>query len=334
MSAHAAEALEVVNAQGASASFEPYGARLAELRVPDRDGRLDNVVLGFDGAAGYREHAGLYVGATIGRVAGRIAGGAFTLGGRRYELARNEGDAHLHGGAHRSFDRVTWAAERVESERGRGVRFEHHSPDGEEGYPGDLRVSAEYTLSDENDLWTVFRAVADAPTPVNITHHAYWNLAGRGSVLDHELTIAASEIVAMGEDLVPTGGLETVEGTAHDFRRARRIGQRLPGGAQPWPGFDAAYVLDAGSEIAASLRDPGSGRALDIVTTEPSIQMYTANRLPGMTGRGGRRYRAGGAICLEPQRMPDAVNRPEFGSIVVAAGEEYVHMTCYRLRVR
>jgi aldose 1-epimerase len=335
----AGEALRVVNAQGASATFSAFGARLVELRVPDRDGALDNVVLGFDDDAEYRAHVDLYFGATIGRVAGRISRGAFELGGRRFELARNEGDTALHGGSKRAFDRVEWSARRTDTEHGPGVVFEYASPDGEEGYPGNLRAQAEYALSDRNELWITFRAVTDAPTPVNMTNHAYWNLNGAGpqSVLDHELRIAAAQTVAMGEDLVPTGGLEPVAGTAADFRAARRVGERLPGNDEPWPGFDAAYVLDdhdADTDVVVSLHDPASGRVMDMLTTEPSIQMYTANRVPDITGRDGRSYRAGNAICLEPQRMPDAVNRPEFASIVIAPGEEYRHVSCHRFSVR
>ena len=339
-SAPRTELLRVENAHGASATFTPFGARLVELRVPDRAGRLDNVVLGFDDTETYRRNAGLYFGATIGRVAGRIAGGAFELGGRRHQLTCNEGQTHLHGGSERSFDRVDWSARRARSEHGSGVRFEYVSPDGEERYPGELRVSAEYSLSDDNELWTVFRAVSDAPTPVNMTNHAYWNLGGAGPnpVLGHELMIAASHTVAMGTDLVPTGALDPVADTPRDFRRRRAIGERLPeDSGEPWPGFDSAYALDAHdaeSEVVVSLHDPQSGRVMEIFTTEPAIQMYTANRVPEITGRHGRPYRAGNAICLEPYRMPDAVNRPEFPSIVVRPGNEYMHVSRYRFSVR
>jgi aldose 1-epimerase len=334
------EALRLSNARGASATFSAFGARLLELRVPDRDGSLGNVVLGFDDEQSYRDNPNLFFGATIGRVAGRIAGGSFELDGRRYQLACNEGQTHLHGGPERSFDRVDWSAEHVLTEHGPGVAFEYVSPDMEEGYPGTLRARAEYSLSDADELWTVFRAVPDVATPVNMTNHAYWNLngAGPGSILDHELTIAASQIVAMGDDLVPTGALDPVAGTVRDFRGGRRIGERLPEDVpEPWPGFDNAYVLDErdpDADAAVSLWDPISGRAMDIFTSEPSIQMYTANRVPEITGRDGKAYRAGNAICLEPQRMPDAVNRPEFTSIVVPGGEEYVHVSCYRFSVR
>jgi aldose 1-epimerase len=334
------EGLRVVNAQGSSATFSPFGARLVELRLPDRDGRLDNVVLGFDDDARYRANVNLYFGATIGRVAGRIADGSFELDGRRYKLAQNEGEAALHGGPERGFDRVEWSADVVDTEHGPGVRFTYVSPDGEEGYPGKLHARAEYVLSHDNELRTVFRAVPDAPTPVNMTNHAYWNLNGAGprSILDHHLMIAATHIVEMSDDLIPTGTFEPVADTVRDFRTPRRIGDKLPeDAAEPWPGFDNAFVLDqheAESDVAVSLWDPVSGRAMEIFTTEPSIQMYTANRVPEITGRDGRQYRPGNAICLEPQRMPDAVNRPEFDSIVVPAGEEYVHASRYRFSVR
>jgi len=333
-------ALRVANAHGVSATFSAFGARLVELCLPDRDGKLGNVVLGFDDDAGYRENVNTYFGATVGRVAGRIAAGSFTLGGRRYQLAQNEGETALHGGPERGFDRVEWSVEQVERERGRGVRFAYVSPDGEEGYPGALRVQAEYALSDDNELWTVLRAIPDAPTPVNLTNHTYWNLNGAGprSILDHELMIAAERIVGTGQDLVPTGELEPVAGTARDFRAHRRIGERLPEDTlEPWPGFDNAYVLDErdpDADVAVSLWDPESGRAMQVFTTEPSIQRYTANRVPSITGRDGREYRAGNAICLEPQRMPDAVNRPEFESIIVGPGEEYLHVTRYRFSTR
>ena len=331
--------LKISNSHGASAMLSPFGARLVELRLPDREGRIDNVVLGFDDVAAYRRHVDLYFGATIGRVAGRIAAGTFSVGDRVYRLARNEGTTHLHGGAQRSFDRVEWTAERVSTEHGEGVRFGYLSPDAEEGYPGSLRATAEYSLSERNELWTVLRATADAPTPVNMTNHAYWNLGGAGpeSILDHELMIAAERIVALDDALVPTGELSPVAASALDFRRPRRLGERLPDGGEPWPGFDAAYVLDERDterDVAVALRDPRSGRTMEVVTSEPSIQMYTANRLPEITGRDGRRYRAGNSICLEPQRMPDAVNRPEFPSIILELGREYVHSTCYRFSIR
>jgi aldose 1-epimerase len=334
------EMLHLSNAEGASAALSTFGARLVELRLPDRDGQLENVVLGFDDVESYRRHVGLYFGATIGRVAGRIARGSFSLGGRRYQLAQNEGETHLHGGRERSFDRVDWTAERVTSDRGTGVVFEYLSPDGEEGYPGNLRVQAEYSLSEDNVLWMVFTALSDQATPINMTNHTYWNLNGAGprSILDHEVTIAADHVVAVSDKLVPTGGLDPVAGTLFDFRRPRRLGERLPeDGSEPWPGFDSAFALDkrmAESGVVVSLRDPASGRAMDIFTTEPAIQMYTANRVPEITGRDGKAYRAGNAICLEPYGMPDALNRPEFPSIVVAAGKEYRHVSCYRFSVR
>jgi aldose 1-epimerase len=332
--------LRVSNGHGLSMVLNPFGARIVELRVPDRDGNVDNVVLGFDDLGSYRRHVNLYLGATIGRVANRISGASFQQDGCRYRLASNEGPNHLHGGADRSLDRVIWSAENIVSEYGPGIAFEYLSPHLEEGYPGNLKVRAEYSLSERNELWTAFTAVSDASTPVNLTNHAYWNLggAGSGSILDHELAIAADHVLATTDDLVPTGVLEAVAGTALDFRRARPIGERLPeAGSQPWPGIDHAFVLNpkpSGFGAVASLRDPASGRTMEILTSEPSFQVYTANRLPAVNGRDGRVYGGGTAICLEPQRLPDSVNRPEFPSVTLTAGQEYRHVTCYRFLLR
>lgn len=333
------DTLELVNARGASARLSPFGARLVELRVPDREGATGNVVLGFDTTEEYRRNVDLYFGATIGRVAGRISGAAFSLDGQRYTLVPNEGSNQVHGGAARALDRVDWSAERVDTDRGPGVAFTYTSLDGEEGYPGTLTVRSEYGLSEDNELWTVLTAVSDAPTPVNLTTHAYWNLggAGPGSILDHELTIRAQRVVALDAALLPDGTFDPVAGTALDFRSPRRLGERLPETEEPWPGFDAAFVLDAHdaeADVVVSLYDQASGRAMNILTTEPSIQMYTANRMPEITGRDGLAYRPGNAICLEPQRFPDAVNRPEFPSVVVTPGEEYRHVSRYRFSVR
>lgn len=338
MTTHLQREIQLTGSDGASAIVSPFGARLVELCVPDREGRLANVVLGFDDTGDYRRHADLYFGATVGRVAGRISRSRFSIDGRSYGLSPNEGTHHVHGGTERSLDRVEWTAEPADTQHGPGVVFSYVSPDGEEGYPGTLSVRVEYVLSDANELWTVLEGTADAPTPVNLTNHSYWNLSGAGapSVLDHELTVAAERFVAMDRELIPTGALEAVAGTALDFRRPRRVGERLPEPmSEPWPGFDTAFALDEHEPYEESVRlfDPASGRAMDILTTEPSIQVYTANRVPELVGRHGRRYRAGNAICLEPQRMPDAVNRPEFPSIVLMPGDVYRHVTCYRHHV-
>ena len=329
----------VSNSNGMSMTLSAFGARLIELMVPDRSGDLGNVILGFDDLDAYRNNTGLYFGATVGRVAGRISGGKFSLEGQQYELSTNEGANHLHGGSTRSFDRVVWSGQNTTTERGRAVVFEYDSPHMEEGYPGRLSVRAEYALSDDDELWTVLTATTDALTPVNLTNHAYWSLRGGkpGSIVQHELMIAADHVVATDEDLVPSGGVNPVTNTARDFRRPRIIGDRLPEDSrEPWPGFDNAYVLvdHLESDVVATLWDPQSGRAMEIRTSEPSLQVYTANRLPELTGRRGQRYGPGSAICLEPQRMPDAVNRSEFAPITLAPGDEYRHVSRYRFSVR
>lgn len=324
---------------GLSMSLSPFGARLVELLVPDAGGRLDDVVLGLDDVEAYERLRDVYLGATVGRVAGRIGGGRFSLAGTDHTLTRNEGGNHLHGGATHSFDRVNWAVEDLSDDdlavvTGRGVAFTYRSAHLEEGYPGDLHARAAYVLSDERELWTILTAACDRPCPVNLTHHTYWNLAGgEVDILGHDLTVAASHVLATTSELIPTGDLVPVAGTPLDFRRARPVGASLPTGGEPWPGIDHTYVLDEADgplSLAATLRDPDSGRTMEIHTTEPSLQVYTANRLPDIVGRRGRRYAAGHAICLEPQRFPDAVNRPEFPSVVLEPGETYRHVSRYR----
>lgn len=331
--------ITVTNGHGASMTVSSFGARLVELQVPDRSGRAGNVVLGFDALESYKLHTNLYLGATIGRVAGRIAGGRFASRGLDFRLDRNEGDNHLHGGGSRGFDRVDWAAAKTETSHGTGVTFEYLSPHMEEGYPGNLHARAEYILSDKNELWTVFHAVSDQATPVNLTNHSYWNLAGGSkAVTGHHLMIAAQKVLRTGPGLIPTGASQPVEGTALDYRRQRRIGDLLPeNGSEPWPGLDHTYVLDSGDEspkLAAGLYDPESGRHMELLTTEPTLQVYSANRLPNLTGRNGIPFSAGHAICLEPQRVPDSAALPGFPSIVLSPGQEYRHTSCFRFSVR
>lgn len=335
-----ADEFMVSNGQGLSMTVSSFGARLVELRVPDKGGDAGNVVLGFDALESYKRHTNLYLGATIGRVAGRIAGGRFASRGLDLQLLRNEGANHLHGGGSRGFDRVDWSVARSESSRGNGITFEYVSPHLEEGYPGNLHARAEYILSDENELWTVFRAVSDQATPVNLTNHSYWNLAGGSTpVIGHDLTIAAQQVLETGPDLIPTGACKSVAGTPLDYRRPRRIGDRLPGNeGEPWPGLDHTYLLDDHADgnlkLAATLHDPESGRHMELLTTEPTLQVYSANRLPNLTGRNGIPFAAGHALCLEPQHVPDSPALPGFPSIVLSPGQEYRHTSCYRFSTR
>lgn len=330
----------VSNGQGLSMTVSSFGARLVELQVPDKGGNPKNVVLGFDAVEAYKQHINLYLGATIGRVAGRIAAGRFTSRGLDLQLDRNEGNNHLHGGNSRGFDRVDWSVATTAFPRKNGISFEYISPHMEEKYPGNLHVRADYTLSAENELWTVFRAVSDQATPVNLTNHSYWNLAGGGTpVTVHHLMIAAQEVLETGPDLIPTGARDSVAGTALDYGRQRRIGDLLPeNSSEPWPGLDHTYLLnnhsDRSLKLAAALHDPESGRHMELLTTEPALQVYTANKLPSLTGRNGIPFAAGHAICLEPQRIPDSPFLAGFPSIVLSPGQEYRHTSCYRFSTR
>lgn len=331
--------LTVSNGQGLSVTVSSFGARLVELQIPDKGGHTGNVVLGFDALESYKRHTNLYLGATIGRVAGRIAGGRFASRGLDLQLRRNEGDNHLHGGGSRGLDRVDWSAAKTESPYGTGITFEYLSPHLEEGYPGNLNARVDYILSDKNELWTVFSAVSDQTTPVNLTNHSYWNLAGRSTaVTGHHLMIAAQEVLQTGPDLIPTGACQPVEGSALDYRRQRRIGDLLPNnGSEPWPGLDHTYLLDSADgslKLAATLYDPESGRHMELLTTEPALQVYSANRLPNLTGRNGIPFAAGHAICLEPQHVPDSPALPAFPSIVLSPNQEYRHTSCYRFSTR
>ena len=316
---------------GVVARFSSLGATLVELRVPDREGVCEDVVLGFDDVAGYESEGNQYFGCTVGRYANRIAGGRFTLDGTEHVLATNDGGHHLHGGE-RGFDKRVWDVEIRRLERGMAAHFTLESADGEEGYPGNLRAEVTYTLTRRNELRIDYLATCDAACPVNLTHHSYFNLAGAGSpgILDHELTVLADRYTPAGEGLIPTGEIAPVEGTPFDFRRPKRIGRdidRVEGG------YDMNYVLDGGGSalrLAAVLRDPESGRVMEVSTTEPGLQFYTGNFLFGQTGKGGATYPQHGGLCLEAQHFPDSPNRPDFPSTVLVPGDTYRQTTVYR----
>ncbi len=326
----------LTNAAGTTAKVMTYGATLTELQVPDKDGKLADVVLGFDDFKGYLAGHPFF-GSTVGRVANRIAKGRFTLDGKEYKLAVNNGPNSLHGGL-TGFDKYVWKAEPVEGKGGAAVRFSHKSPDGDEGYPGTLSVTVTYTLTDQNELRIDYAATTDKATPVNLTNHTYFNLAGpaSGDVLGHELMLAADKFTAADETLIPTGELKPVKGTPLDFTEPTLIGKRI-GELKDFPGggYDHNFVLRGGDGkgpwLAARVREPKSGRVLEMLTTEPGVQFYTGNFLDGkLKGRGGVVYRKHQGFCLEAQHYPDSVNHPEFPSVILQPGKTYTQTTVYR----
>lgn len=333
------EVYTLKNESGAIVKLITLGATLTEMHVPDKDGKSADVVLGFDDVAGYQSEDNQYFGVTVGRVANRIAKGKFSLNGKDYTLAVNNEPNHLHGGVKRSLDKVIWKAKEVKTKLGVGVRFTYTSPDGEEGYPGKLNVSVTYILSNNrNSVRISYTAKTDQPTPVNLTNHSYFNLAGAGSktVLGHTLTIAADKYTPTDDTLIPTGKIESVEGTDLDFREPTRIGKRIKSLDDTAAiGYDHNYVLTrqdvkAGElAVAARLRDPKSGRILVVRTTEPGIQFYSGNFLKDQKGKGGKAYAHRSALCLETQHYPDSINHPNFPSVVLKPGETYKHVCVY-----
>lgn len=319
---------------GAVARIASFGAIVVSLAVPDRDGRLDDVVLGFDTLDGYLLHPRPYFGAICGRYANRIRGGRFTLDGREYALACNDGENHLHGGQ-KGFDRAVWAARIA----GGGVELSLRSPDGEEGYPGDLSVRVRYALTDENALSIDYVATTDRATLVNLTHHSYFNLdgAGRGDVLGHVLTIDADRFTPVVEGLIPTGELRDVRGTPMDFTRPTPIGARIGSKDEQLllaRGYDHNWVLNRrgdGPSLAARVESPATGRVLEVLTTEPGVHFYSGNFLDGtFAGKGGRIYGRRHGLCLETQHFPDSPNQPGFPSTVLRPGETYRTTTVFR----
>jgi len=329
----------LTNAKGVVAKVITYGALLTELHVPDKSGMMADVVLGFKTLDRYEsDHP--YFGATIGRVANRIAKGRFKLGGQEYALAANNGPNHLHGGL-RGFDKRVWKAQPVSTGGVPAVRFTYTSADMEEGYPGALTATVTYTLTHANELRLEYTAVTDKPTIVNLTNHSYFNLAGdgQGTILDHELTIMADRFTPVDDTLIPTGEIASVRGTVMDFNRATPIGARIAEVPGPAPGgYDHNYVLSHGGGVlamSATVRDPKSGRVMDVLTSEPGIQLYTGNFLDGtLTGKAGVAYQRHAGFCLETQHFPDAINHPNFPPVVLQPGRTFKSTTVYRFSAR
>ena len=325
----------LTNANGLKAAITTYGGIVVSLEVPDRNGKMGDIVLGYDTVSGYLEKTP-YFGAIIGRYANRIAKGKFTLGGVEYRLATNDGENHLHGG-NVGFDKVVWNAESIRQDSAVGVRLTYVSKDGEEGYPGNLTSVVEYLLTNQDELVVRYKATTDKPTIANLTHHSYFNLAGQGNgdVLGHEVTIHADQYTPVGKGLIPTGELRSVKGTPMDFTTPQTIGSRI---AEVEGGYDHNYVLNGGGgtlQLAASVHDPASGRLMEIFTTEPGIQFYSGNFLDGsITGKEGKTYNKHYGFCLETQHFPDSPNKPKFPPIVLNPGEVYTHHTVHKFSVR
>lgn len=329
----------LTNRHGMVAKVITFGALLTELHVPDRAGTMADVVLGFPQLGQY-EGVHPYFGATIGRVGNRIAKGAFTLNGKTYTLATNNGPNHLHGGV-KGFDKRVWRAQSVPATAGTAVKFTYVSPDGEEGYPGTLTASVTYTLTDTNELRLDYLATTDQPTPVNLTHHSYFNLAGEGTgdILNHQLTLMADRFTPVDDTLIPTGEIVSARGTVMDFTRATPIGSRIELVPGPAPvGYDHNYVLNSGGGVlalAATVKDAQSGRVMEVLTTEPGLQFYSGNFLDGtLVGKAGAAYKKHWGFCLETQHFPDSVNRPSFPPTILQVGKTYKSATVYRFSAR
>ena len=335
----AIESFTLRNAHGIEVRAITYGAIIVSLRVPDRAGKFDDVVLGHDDLAGYLTKPS-YFGAVVGRYGNRIAQGRFTLDGKPYTLATNNGPNHLHGGV-KGFDKVVWKGEPASTGDAASVTFRYTSPDGEEGYPGTLSARVTYTLTDRDELSFEYSATADKATPVNLTQHSYFNLAGTGDILGHELTLDADRFTPVDATLIPTGKLAPVSGTPFDFRKPTAIGARIGQDDEQLRhggGYDHNFVLNRNGEglvHAARLVDPRSGRTLDIQTTEPGVQFYTGNFLDGtITGKGGVVYKKRWALCLETQHFPDSPNQPGFPSTILRPGKEYRSTTTLTFGVK
>jgi aldose 1-epimerase len=315
------EGVTVSNARGMSFSAISYGATITRVDVPDKKGTAANVVLGYETLQEY-ERGTAFFGCIVGRFANRVGGARFSLGGTEYQLARNDGPNSLHGGT-RGFDKMVWSAKVIRRRGAAGVRYTYTSRNGEEGYPGRLKVTADYVLTEDNKLSFEYWALTDAPTPVNITNHTYWNLAGSGTVLDQELRFSCPFYLPTDQGLIPTGEIARTAGTPVDFSAAKPIGRDI---ASVGLGYDHCLVLKKPCDVlghACTARDPASGRTLELWTTQPGVQLYTGNHLDG------KPFPKHGAFCLETQHFPDAVNQGQFPSCILSPDQVYHQLTVH-----
>jgi len=331
----------LTNISGAEVSITNYGGAVVSLKLPDRSGKLADVVLGYETADGYVNDKS-YFGALVGRYGNRIANAQFVLDGKTYTLAKNNGENSLHGGI-KGFNKAVWSAKVLSTKDGQSLELSYLSKDGEEGFPGNLKVNVIYTLTDANALQIEYSATTDKKTVVNLTNHSYFNLAGQssGNILGHQLMIQADKFTPVDASLIPTGELRDVAGTPFDFRKSTAIGARIDQEDEQLKlggGYDHNFVLrraaDVGESLAARVVEPTTGRVLEVWTTEPGMQFYTGNFLDGKTaGKGGMTYPRRAAFCLETQHYPDSPNQLKFPSAVLNPGERYHTITTYRFSV-
>jgi aldose 1-epimerase len=328
----------LTNKNGMESAITNYGGTVVSLIVPDRNGKREDVVLGYDNLAGYATGKA-YIGATVGRYANRIAHATFTLDSTTYTLAKNDGDNHLHGG----FNKRVWTAKDVSSSAGQALELTYLSKDGEEGFPGTLPVKVVYTLTDQNELKIDYSATTDKDTILNLTNHAYFNLAGQGNgdILQQQIMIRADRFTPIDATSIPTGELRSVKGTPFDFTNSIAIGVRIDQDDQQLKlgrGYDHNWVLNNGTPgslfLAAQAYDPHSGRVLEVLTTEPGIQLYTGNFLDGIHGKDGKVYNRRYAFCLETQHFPDSPNHPNFPSAELKPGQHFQSTTVYKFSTK
>ena len=328
---------ELTNENGLYASVIDYGAILVSLNVPDRKGKFADVVLGFDNLDAYLKRNPLF-GAIVGRYANRIARASFTLDGTEYKLTANAGKNHIHGGRSKRFDKVMWKGQPFRSNKEVGVRLTYLSKDGDEGFPGNLDCTVTYTLTKNNELKISYEATTDKPTIVNLTNHSYFNLAGAGNgdVLNHKMMINADFYTPSDKALIPTGEIYFVKDTPLDFTKPKTIGARISELKQT-RGYDHNYVLKNSSEslvLAARVYEPASGRVMEVRTTEPGMQFYTANGMRDIQGKDGKTYNRHFGFCLETQHFPDSPNKPHFPTAVLRPGQKFSSMTVFEFSAR
>ena len=321
----------LTNDKGITLKVTNYGGIITSLLVPDKDGNEGDIVLGYDSLSGYLTKTP-YFGAIVGRYGNRIAKGVFKIDGNEFRLPVNDGPNHLHGGI-RGFDKVVWDAKEFKTDSTVGLVLHYLSKDGEQGYPGNLDVTVTYTLNNNNELRFDYLATTDKPTPVNLTQHSYFNLAGDGDIKGHELLIKASKYTVVDSTLIPTGELRDVKGTPFDFTTAKTIGKDLAATGGNPTGFDHNFVLDTKGlqEAAIKVTEPASGRVMEVFTDQPGVQFYSGNFLDGtIKGKGGKVYNQYNGFCLETQHFPDSPNHPAFPNTILRPGEKYQTTTIYR----